>query len=61
MDNKLQEETQLTARDIELKIQKLDGYIRKAKQRIAAHERKLEILQKKNQIEVKLKPEGLRI
>ena len=54
MSETVQEEKQVTTRDIAVKIKKLEGFIIKAERRIAAQERQLGKLRSKMKTEGKL-------
>jgi len=47
MNDKLREDTDLSAADLMFKVKRLEGYIKKAERRIASHEKKLDQLEKK--------------
>ena len=47
MQNKLEEDKQISAKDIKTKIHKLDMFIRKLESRIASQEKKIVLLQQK--------------
>jgi predicted nucleic acid-binding Zn-ribbon protein len=49
----LQEEKELTIKDVVFKVQKLEGYIKKAERRVKSNEKKLERLRKELRSEIK--------
>jgi len=56
---KLQEETKISVKDLRIKIQKLEGYIRRAERRLSAHEKKLAKLREELKAEIKILKERL--
>ncbi len=48
----LKETDQLSEKDFLLKIQKLEGYIRRAERRIDAHEKKLAKMREEQKVEI---------
>jgi len=61
MTEKLKEEKQISIKDVLFKLQKLEGFIRKAERRISSHEKKLARLRKELKSEIKSIKERLTV
>jgi predicted nucleic acid-binding Zn-ribbon protein len=59
MENKLQEEKEISLKDIAVKVTRLEMYIKKAERRIASHEKKISLLRKELKHEVRKLKERL--